>query len=388
MFRSGTRLFAIVVAALLVWVASHRSDEPEFLGRYSGRYFPVVVSMAAFLGAAVACTFGPGLRRAYALRWRLSLGLLAVLVLGLSLEAVVRTFDLYGVSYYAELARSHLEKVPDDELVYRLAAGLDTQYQGVTVQTNALGMRERPVAAKLEAEFRVLCLGDSVTFGWGCEESSTWCRRLEQLAAARTERPMRTLNAGVSSYDSRQELRFLQRHITDLEPDLVVLLFVENDIEIKQPPFDPNQELSLRGKTPAQTLKRLAGRSWSWRLVEHFLGARRQPVTDPLKLEAGIQEALRSVQEMARQCHQNGAPLAVFLYRTTANQLNERLAMELAASSAAADYLFQDTLSWFQDETPASFTLSVIDAHPNPQGHALVARKIHATLAEHELLPR
>src|SRR5262245_7988462 len=51
---------------------------------------------------------------------------------------------------------------------------------GVTFQINSLGLRGPETSAnKAEGTFRILCLGDSFTFGAGVREEDTFARRLQ-----------------------------------------------------------------------------------------------------------------------------------------------------------------------------------------------------------------
>ena len=73
----------------------------------------------------------------------------------------------------------------------------------------------------------ILCLGDSLTAGYGLEESQAWPALLEaRLAEART--PSRVVNAGVSGDTTTgglQRLKFALR----TKPDLVIIALGGND---------------------------------------------------------------------------------------------------------------------------------------------------------------
>ncbi len=74
-----------------------------------------------------------------------------------------------------------------------------------------------------EARYRVLCIGDSVTFGYDVEQGDTYPSRLEALLRGRYPgRPIEVINAGVPGWSWVQGLRFLQREGLTLRPNLVV----------------------------------------------------------------------------------------------------------------------------------------------------------------------
>ena len=59
-------------------------------------------------------------------------------------EAFVRLTDPLGISYYQESRRYMLDKVADEDLYNRHVPNLREVYQGVRVETNEIGLRDRP----------------------------------------------------------------------------------------------------------------------------------------------------------------------------------------------------------------------------------------------------
>ena len=95
-------------------------------------------------------------------------------------------------------------------------------------QINSLGQRdiERSVE-KPERIFRILMLGDSVVAGHGLSDLNlTISRQLEDLFAGY---PIEVLNFGVGGYNTRAEVELLKTKGLAYEPDLVLLVFVDND---------------------------------------------------------------------------------------------------------------------------------------------------------------
>ncbi len=78
--------------------------------------------------------------------------------------------------------------------------------------------------------FRILCLGDSWTFGANVGQEQAYPARLEALL--RGEFPgagFEVLNLGVLGYSSFQGLELLKQRIDALEPDLAVIAYTMND---------------------------------------------------------------------------------------------------------------------------------------------------------------
>lgn len=99
------------------------------------------------------------------------------------------------------------------------------------VRTNALGLRGREVSAqKPPGTLRVLCLGDSCTFGSGSGGDDTYPARLERvLREAHPDRKVEVLNAGVPGFTSYQCMKYLETEGVKLEPDVVVVAVGFND---------------------------------------------------------------------------------------------------------------------------------------------------------------
>lgn len=101
------------------------------------------------------------------------------------------------------------------------------------VRTNALGLREdRALAEKPAGSFRVLVVGDSMTYGVGVEREAAFPALLEsELARSFAPRPVEVVNVGVPCWGQWEETAFLEKRARALAPDLVILQFtVANDV--------------------------------------------------------------------------------------------------------------------------------------------------------------
>jgi lysophospholipase L1-like esterase len=123
--------------------------------------------------------------------------------------------------------------VSDPMLGDRLNPGYDGYFAGVPVKINSLGFRDpRDYALdKPRGTFRILVLGDSVTFGHGALYETTYPYLLEQrLRAWRPDVQWQVWNLGVPGYSTRDELTYLQQVGDRYAPDLVIVGFFINDI--------------------------------------------------------------------------------------------------------------------------------------------------------------
>jgi hypothetical protein len=114
----------------------------------------------------------------------------------------------------------------------RLAPNYHGWFAGVPVRINALGFRDRRdySLAKPANTVRIVVLGDSVTFGHGTLDDTTYPYLLEQrLRGWRGDVNWEVWNLGVPGYNTRQELIYLEEIGPAAQPDVVIVGFYPND---------------------------------------------------------------------------------------------------------------------------------------------------------------
>ena len=176
----------------------------------------------------------------------------------------------------------------------RLAAGYEGWFAGVPVRTNALGFRDdrEYTLEKPPGTFRILVLGDSVTFGHGSLQQTTYPFLLEQrLVEWRPDVNWQVWNLGVPGYNTGQELEHLREIGASYRPDLVIVGFYPNDFTNNQ--VYPNPSLPRRAASAAQ--RTMQQRLYSYELYKRvFLTLRWRLMTkaeDRLRIEHLSDEA-------------------------------------------------------------------------------------------------
>jgi hypothetical protein len=123
--------------------------------------------------------------------------------------------------------------VSDPVRIEKLSNNYDGWFAGVPVHLNGLGFRD-PREYRLEKgprTFRILVLGDSVTFGHGCIYEHTYPYLLEQrLRGWKPDVDWQVWNLGVPGYNTSQELAYLLQIGPTYRPDLVIVGFFGNDV--------------------------------------------------------------------------------------------------------------------------------------------------------------
>ena len=115
----------------------------------------------------------------------------------------------------------------------RLAPNYTGWFAGVPVHINSLELRDDREYAldKKPSTFRILFLGDSVTFGHGSVAEHAYPALLERLLREwRPDVDWQVWNAAVPGYNTSQELAHLLQVGPAFQPDLVVIGFFPNDL--------------------------------------------------------------------------------------------------------------------------------------------------------------
>lgn len=121
--------------------------------------------------------------------------------------------------------------VADPEVVHRYRRGARIRWQGAWYEINTQGWRGPEWPKVKEKDDVVLCLGDSITFGYGVPFETTFCKRLEVLLKEKFPRnPPIVFNAASDNYNTEQEVRIFKELLPLLRPDIVIVNFYRNDI--------------------------------------------------------------------------------------------------------------------------------------------------------------
>ncbi|MDA2920098.1 SGNH/GDSL hydrolase family protein [Desulfobacterota bacterium AH_259_B03_O07] len=378
---------SFVLTAVLGWVTIHTSSEPIILGQYSSTYFKLHMGIAALVVPSLLAQVNFFYRRIYNWRKEILLAFFSILLALIAVEVAIRAFDPLGVSYFHEVSRYKIDKIFDPALVYKHAPGLERIYQGVEVSFNELGLRDRKLEEKQTDEFRILLLGDSVTFGWGVAVKDTFSRKLETILASRLGRPVRTVNAGVGSYNTVQEDAFLRTQGDVIDPDVVILVYVENDIE-------PSSNRDIGGKSPLKAINTLLQKSWLYRLV--VFAVKYASPNEPVLLNknaSGVKESMKALTSIATYCRERNIGFVTFIYRgqnesSSKSSVLSQLLSGISAIGNEYGFLVSDIGLWWGNAEMRSVTNSTVDSHPNHRGHQILAAGMADILIKHGLVSK
>ncbi|MEK6940134.1 MAG: GDSL-type esterase/lipase family protein [Nanoarchaeota archaeon] len=98
------------------------------------------------------------------------------------------------------------------------------------VYINAEGLRDDEIVPKEQFDFRILMLGDSMTWGYGVEKEETFSEVLQQNLRAKGINAD-VINAGATSYSPSLEYLLLKYKGLSYQPDIVVLNLDMSDVQ-------------------------------------------------------------------------------------------------------------------------------------------------------------
>jgi lysophospholipase L1-like esterase len=112
---------------------------------------------------------------------------------------------------------------------------------------------------------RVLCLGDSNTWGFGVEPDNAWPQQLEAVWNADREPLIEVLNFGYPGTNSSQVRRDLRRAFEAVHPDVVILMVGVNDLWTLPVPVDADDDERSAPRRFLDRYSRLWRLAWSAR---------------------------------------------------------------------------------------------------------------------------
>ncbi len=266
-------------------------------------------------------------------------------------------------------------------------------------RTNTHGQRDRDrTVHKPEGVKRILLLGDSVVEGHGLRESEILSRQLEALYP---DGSTEVLNFGVSAYCTRAEVELLETKGLRFDPDVVVLVFVENDFDNfnrEAFPLEGSHDRPAVVKTLFQTshLFRLT----SIRLNLFHFGAEADPVRWNREAmgDNNVAEGLKRLRELAKR--HGFQPLVAIWPRFLNDRITDVCFMPQSSDQLVIEYLaamhnipsvrLSPFFKQHRDQSdsavnPRLHYSSGDELHPSPTGCRVAAEAIQRTLADPKL---
>lgn len=341
--------------------------------------------------------------------------LLAVLEIGARLTLPpVPSLDLFVATsrQKAQVANAQQSGIfeGDPLLLWRLKPNLrDVVWDYTVVSTNQQNLRaDHAIKAKAPGAIRIVCLGDSVTFGY--RVPPVWPERptdydpewlpypmlLEKnLRAANPDRDVEVIAMAVPGYSSHQGLAWLRRDIDSLRPDLLIVSFGWNDVSFSEV---PDRE-AIRTNSYAVALRWLISNSQVLaHTVKWLRSADQPPVPAPGKKPWPVprvseQEYLDNMNEIVSLARARGVGVIVVAapYRDSVTNPPEAESMAsyrrvLRTEMQRKRIPYLELLELTEAAHPSNQGWFDELIHPNHMGHRLMTAELLRLLAANPVL--
>ncbi len=325
----------------------------------------------------------------------------------------VNSLDLFVVSSQQKAQVADAKQAGifegDPLLLWRLKPNLDHAVWDFTVlSTNAQHLRtqnpNQPLKAKQPGTIRVVCLGDSVTFGFRVppvwperptDYDPTWLpypMLLEkELRTANPGRAIEVITMAVPGYTSHQGLAWLRRDIDKLDPDLLTISFGWNDASYGDV---PDQKAIVTSRFAVAT-RWLIDHSQAFAHATRWLRAGK-PATSPGHRPAPRvyqPDYVDNMMAMVQLARKRGARVVMIAtpYRDVARTAPEgdlipRYRASVRTAAEAQRVPFLEVLELTEKAYPANEGWFGERIHPNHMGHRLLASELLRLLASNRAL--
>lgn len=163
----------------------------------------------------------------------LCLTLISLTIICSVIELGLRVIGYNGFRNLENGRELFLRPSPNPDVKYELVPDASGYAWGTHIKINAGGYRGRMGSASF-AGFRIIVLGDSVTFGNFIPLKATYAYQMQEMLDKSVSK-YEVLNFGVGGYDVLQEVALLEYRGLTYKPDLVVVGFCLNDVGIASP---------------------------------------------------------------------------------------------------------------------------------------------------------
>lgn len=344
------------------------------------------------------------------------LALLAVVEIGARLMLPrVSSLDLFVTTSQqkAQVANAQQSGIfeGDPLLLWRLKPNLNhVVWDYTVVSTNAQNFRaDQAIKAKAPGATRIVCLGDSVTFGY--RVPPVWPERAtdydpdwlpfpmlleKSLRAANPVREVEVIAMAVPGYTSHQGLAWLRRDINSLQPDLLIVSFGWNDVSFSEV---PDRE-TIRTTSSAVALRWLVDHSQAFAHATKWLRSRHQGSTPAaIRKQWSVarvsqQEYLDNMNEIVSLARERGVGVIVIAapYRDSVTnppeaELMVRYRKALGAEIKQRQIAFLEVTELTEAAYPSNQGWFGELIHPNHMGHRLMAAELLEQLSTARLTP-
>lgn len=269
-----------------------------------------------------------------------------------------------------------------------------------SITTNQDGFRVTGITVKKpKGVLRVLCLGDSVTFGdVPRKDNETYPHYLQWcLNWSYPDRTIQVINAGCLGYTSVQGLELLKRKGLAYDPDIIIVGFVHHE---QLPALKTDLDQMTSSSKSVRFIKSLLYRSYFYLMLRgtiapgtlsmSYLAGAPSEISDNMVMRVPVENYKKTLQEFIDIAARKKITI-LFLKIPTRNDGKRQ--MEDRHSFALREVVEKNKCHFIELDqemsnyrTDYEFTLMADEVHPNPQGNNVMAGIIDEYMKEHGLI--
>lgn len=273
---------------------------------------------------------------------------------------------------------------PNPRRVYEFVPSSRFRFIGVPVSINSDGFRGREHAiSKPTSTIRIVGLGDSVMFGWGVQEDESYLSIVEQdLNGQQDGLRWEVINTGVPGYNTVMEVETLKDKGLKYQPDLVVINYVLNDMDLPHFIRDERHYTDL-GQSYLQRL--MTGKNWTADALidapgeaeEGRMGVVHDDDVPPRYRDlVGVEAYRKAMEELRLLSNEHGFAVLVLSHKSLPDAIRA-ICRDLGFPQVETAPLWDDYCAKTGIKDPQqAFGLSKQDRHPTALAHRIVARAL------------
>jgi lysophospholipase L1-like esterase len=250
--------------------------------------------------------------------------------------------------------------------------------------------RTTPFAPKSDSRFRIMIVGDSLTYGYGVREEETYPRQIETMLKKNFS--VEVLNLGVSGYQSEDVSKTVKEYTPLLQPDLIIYGVCLNDFlpsgvgqyQNNMNYAFPLPEVIKRFMLEKTLLGRLVSDAYNYVLMK--LGLRNDFYTDILKDFKSYQTRFaRDVKDMNHFVLDRRLPPIVALVLNQFPDLHSKgyqIAMVAEQHLKNAGMTVIPSEEFYKKYDKQLMAVSQWEGHPNAEAHKIFAEFLVAHLRQ------
>lgn len=320
--------------------------------------------------------------------------LLTMAAMLLSLEAYLRVFK-------PDLRLTPGTYVSHPTRRYALRPNFSGETYGHRYSINSFGLRdyEYRLLEKDNKTFRILCIGDSCTFGIGLDLEDTYPKQLECLLQNKYPgTKIEVINCGVSSYNTAYEYLFLKEEGLRYRSDLVILQYIYNDSILNYPVTSAKNPFLNKAKDFLRKLylyefvvDKIYNLTYSIRGLMGKDPSIRQDYIKNAYSEKykGWQENKKAFKLLSELSNSSGIPIIYVVYPKFEN-LEKSYPYEfyhdIIKNALKGEPYVLDLLPYFIGRNTKDLWVNSFDSHPNRYANGLISEAILNLLISSKLI--